>query len=184
MAMRRAQHLGVAACVCGLMFLLAGIVSCSGSQAQREPVVASQPVAEPPAETVPEQEDVTAEEPAPAATTTAPSAPETAAVVPPATSQSAELPPPIPDYLKVLELYDDNEPAYVNVQITSERRLQIDTRNVRLMRIDRQRLPMNTRQSIVLRLDGQGIEWTARSKTEEFERSINGDWSPSRRRKP
>ena len=143
--------------------------------AQREPVATQPTAAEPPVASVPQQDDLTQEQPT---TTTAPSSQPAAAVVPPATTQPAEAPPPIPDYLKVLELYDDTEPAYVEISITSPRRMVIETRNVRKIHIDRKRLPMNTRHNIILRLDGQGIEWTAKSKTEEFERSINGDWSP------
>ena len=93
-------------------------------------------------------------------------------------------PPDLPDYITVLERFQTDEPARVELAITSPERLVIDTQNVRRLRVDRQRLPMNTRRSIVLRLDGQGIEWTADSDVSEFERSVNGEWTPARKRSP
>lgn len=89
-------------------------------------------------------------------------------------------PPALPSYVRVLERFDPQEPARVHVEISSARRLVIETDNVQRLRIDRARLPMATHRSIVLRLDGQGIEWTPRSTVREFQRSPNGVWSAVR----
>jgi hypothetical protein len=92
--------------------------------------------------------------------------------------------PELPEYIRVMERFRADEPADVQVEITSPTRLVIRTRNVRKLWIDRDRLPMETGQSLVLQLDGQGIEWTARSKVRQFERSANGDWSGTRPEPP
>lgn len=60
----------------------------------------------------------------------------------------------------------------------------IETRNVQRLHIDRDTSPLDRNRSVALILDGQGLEWLARSKVVEFERSPNGVWMPVKPRKP
>ncbi len=98
----------------------------------------------------------------------------------PATSQPAIQPatPELPEYLEVLRRFDTDRPARVQVLDTAERRLVLDTHNVRRIRIDRATAPVRPDRSVALILDGQGIEWVANSKTTLFERTRNGEWLP------
>ena len=89
-----------------------------------------------------------------------------------------EAPPPLPHYIRVLERFDNTEPAQVQYELVPPRRLLIETRNVSRLRILRNELPLAIHRSIVLRLDDQGIEWTRSSTATVFERSVNGVWSP------
>lgn len=98
-------------------------------------------------------------------------------------------PPPaaaeqLPSYIQVVERIRASEPVQVHVDTSSPQRLVIETRNVRRLRIDREHAPLALNRSVVLRLDGQGIEWTADSRTHEFERSTNGEWEALHERKP
>lgn len=115
------------------------------------------------------------------------SRPTTTTAPPPATAQtptSSQPPetrpqePQPPKYLTVLDKYRRGEPITLNVQDGPGRRLSIDTRNVRRLRIDRDNLPFDGRRTIILQLDGQGFEWLARSGVEVFERSDVGEWRP------
>ena len=72
----------------------------------------------------------------------------------------------------------------VETQREADRRLVIETRNVRRLRIDRQRAELSQRRSVALQIDGQGLEWLARSQVSEFERSVNGEWKPVKPVKP
>jgi len=101
---------------------------------------------------------------------------------PVATSQFAE--PELPEYLTILAPIRSDTPARARVLQCGDQRLVIETRNVHRVRIDRDRLPLNPRRSIALVLDGQSLEWLARSKVEEFERSPNGVWVPVNPAKP
>ena len=108
----------------------------------------------------------------------------------PATSQPAPAEPELPEYLTIVERFDPQERATAEARIAPGNRLVIETRNVRRLRVDRGKVPLNLRRSIALELDTQGIEWLARSTAEEFERSVNGEWTavkpeqPGKPRKP
>jgi hypothetical protein len=106
-------------------------------------------------------------------TATAPQAPTQ-----PAASQPAAAEPELPDYVTIRERYNPLARATVEVRPEPGNRLSIDTHNVRRLRIDHDRVPLNRRRSISLQLDGQGLEWLSSSKVEEFERSVNGVWTP------
>ena len=119
----------------------------------------------------------------PTTTTTAPQAPTQptttqATATQPATSQPVAAEPELPDYLTIVERYNPQQRATVEVHTEPGNRLSIDTHNVRRLHIDRDRIPLNVRRSISLQLDGQGLEWMSGSKVEDFERSINGVWLP------
>ncbi|MBU0638766.1 MAG: hypothetical protein KKB50_07875 [Planctomycetes bacterium] len=90
----------------------------------------------------------------------------------------------IPDYVTVLERFQRGDPVTVHAQTTAPVRLVIETENVRRLRIDRRLLKLDRNGSIVLRLDGQGIEWTPRWQTVEFERSPSGAWTPVKKIEP
>lgn len=102
------------------------------------------------------------------------------------TAPSGEAPavPPIeaesPPYLTVTGVFVSDEPPRVREVRRAGQRLELDTYNVRRLRIDRAQLEANRRQSITLVLDGQGMEWHAASPIDEFERSRNGVWGPVR----
>jgi hypothetical protein len=121
-----------------------------------------------------------------AAVTTRPAevrpAPQPAPVRP--APQPAEPQPPIPEYLTIVRRYDPGAAAQVQVTTVAGHRLVIETRNVQCLHIDRDTSPLDRSRSIALVLDGQGIEWLARSKVVEFERSPNGVWMPVKPRKP
>ncbi|MEW6252188.1 MAG: hypothetical protein AB1716_16235 [Planctomycetota bacterium] len=92
------------------------------------------------------------------------------------------IPPAIesPEYVTVLERYDDAVPARVAARVEPGNRLVLDTQNVRRIHIDRPRSGTDIDQSVSLQLDGQGIEWLAHSEVREFARSPNGIWSAVR----
>jgi hypothetical protein len=96
----------------------------------------------------------------------------------PATTQPEEAEPETPDYLTILDRFNSRERASASARVEPGNRLVIDTRNVRRLRIERRELPLDARRTIVLQLDGQGIEWLAKSRVVEFERSPNGEWMP------
>jgi hypothetical protein len=79
----------------------------------------------------------------------------------------------------VLGRFDDRRPADLTIIEAAGRRLALDTRNVRRLRITRAQLPLERDRSLVLILDGQGIEWRADSTVEEFERAETGAWLPA-----
>ena len=167
--MSRAVQMRSAALAVGLMLVLAWVVCCDSSRPSSQPAAP----------------DNGAELPKGAATSApASSSPAADAGAQPPHADDADQQPKLPDYLKIVERHDASEPGHVDFRITSRRRLEIETRNVRRLRIERSLLPMDTDGSIVLRLDGQGIEWTARSTTVEFERSANGAWTPVREQEP
>lgn len=101
-----------------------------------------------------------------------------------APSDEAPAVPPIeaerPPYLTVTGVFVSDEPPRVREVRRAGRRLELDTYNVRRLRIDRAQLEADRRQSITLILDGQGMEWHAASPIDEFERSRNGVWGPVR----
>jgi hypothetical protein len=95
----------------------------------------------------------------------------------PAATQPAEVEPELPEYLTIVSRFDPHERATAAARIAPGNRLVIETRNVKRLRVDRDKVPLNLRRSIALELDTQGIEWLARSTAEEFERSVNGEWT-------
>jgi hypothetical protein len=99
---------------------------------------------------------------------------------PPPTPPETPEPPKTPDYVTVLERFDERAPVQVQVQPARGNRLAIDTQNVKRMRLARERLPIDGRRTVALQLDTQGIEWLANSPVVEFERSTNGAWTPVR----
>lgn len=122
---------------------------------------------------------VPATQPASAATTTTapPVAPDGATGhqdVPPPDSSEPEL----PSYVTVIERYESGKPARLTAATPGGRRLTLDTRNVRRIRIDRDDVPMAGKGSVALALDGQVFEWVANSQVAVFERSENGVWRP------
>jgi hypothetical protein len=115
------------------------------------------------------------EKPTTSAPTTAPATQPAASQ--PATTQPAQVEPELPEYLTIVARSDPQERATAEARIEAGNRLVIQTRNVRRLRLDRDKVPLNLRRSIALELDTQGIEWLARSTAEEFERSVNGEWT-------
>jgi len=117
--------------------------------------------------------------PTASAPTAQPPASQPAATQPTApASQPSAAGPELPEYLTIVERFKPAERAAAQVTTETGNRLVIDTRNVRRLRIDRDRVPLNQRRSIALLLDGQGLEWLPHSKVVEFERSVNGGWTP------
>jgi hypothetical protein len=98
----------------------------------------------------------------------------------PATSQPVAAEPEIPDYVTIVQRYNPQQRATVEVRPEPGNRLSIDTHNVRRLHIDHNRVPLNLRRSISLQLDGQGLEWLSSSTVSDFERSTNGVWAPAK----
>jgi hypothetical protein len=164
--------------------LLAALVSCQnpsrgGSAPSPQPPPAAPPAPGTATQPAPASQPAPTP-PSPQVATSAPAEPPASPHAPGPEAQTQEL----PDYIEVLERYHPAEAARVSVQLDSPRRLIIDTQNVRRLRIDRNKLPLSKRGHIILRLDEQGIEWRAGSSTDEFERSVNGDWTPVKQRQP
>lgn len=86
--------------------------------------------------------------------------------------------PQLPKYLTILRRTEPSAETNVTVRVAEGRRLELETRNVERLHIDRRNLPLDTRRSIILVLDGQPLEWLVGSPVVEFERSTNGVWSP------
>lgn len=83
---------------------------------------------------------------------------------------------PLPDFIEVIERFNDTQPSRTQAWPTPPSRLVIDTENVKRMRIHREKLKLVRDRSIALFLDQQGIEWTTRVETLELERSPTGAW--------
>ncbi len=96
--------------------------------------------------------------------------------------EPAPKPPPVPPFLAIVEKTKPRREARVHVTVTQPRKLDIDTRNVRRLRLTRRRLPLARNRSIVLRIDGKGIEWTPDVVAVELERSRSGEWRVVRTR--
>jgi hypothetical protein len=90
--------------------------------------------------------------------------------------------PVLPRYLEIVEETDPIQRASIEVTLTPPRKLELDTRNVKLLRLTRDGLPLTRSRSIVLQIDGQGIEWTPKYMAVELERSPAGEWTVVRRR--
>jgi len=111
------------------------------------------------------------------ATAAKPDAPD-AAEAKPGTTESEAAEPELPGYLTIIDRYEPNKPARLTAATPGGRRLTLDTRNVRRVRIDREDVPLTGKGSIALTLDGQVFEWMANSQVAVFERSDNGIWRP------
>lgn len=84
--------------------------------------------------------------------------------------------PEPPSYVAVVDQYEAGRPGRVRAAITAPNKLELETRNVKRLRITREGLPLPRDRSIVLRIDGQGIEWTRDYLAVELERSPAGVW--------
>ena len=101
---------------------------------------------------------------------------------------SAEKPPHepeprLPRYLRILERFDNTVQSKVRVRLEPPAKLEIQTDNVKRLRITRIGLPLMRGRSTVLRIDEQVFEWTRRSDVVELERSPNGVWTSVKLRK-
>jgi type IV secretory pathway VirB10-like protein len=90
--------------------------------------------------------------------------------------------PTTPRYLAIVEQVRPDQDATVRPTIVSPTKLELETDNVKRLRITREGLPLARNRSIVLRIDGQGIEWTPNYLAVELERSSAGIWEVVRRR--
>lgn len=154
------------------VFGLALLVGCEGPSHGRRPIT-SAPAVEQQTDT-----DTTTEQPEQKDNTSQPEESSIRTTPPRESSTPPPTQPELPDYVHILERFHASEPIQLQAEIAAPHRLVIETRNVRRIRIDRHKLPMSRHRSIILRLDGQGIEWTPKSTTTIFERSINGVWMP------
>lgn len=102
----------------------------------------------------------------------------------PATTQPAAAEKEPPRYITIIARFEPQQRAVVEAQREDGNRLVIETRNVRRLRIDRAQAELNLRRSVALQIDGQGLEWLAKSEVTEFERSVNGEWTPVKPAKP
>lgn len=85
-----------------------------------------------------------------------------------------------PEYLALLERQRAGEPKFARWS-RSGNNLDIETKNVQRLRLDRRELGVPNRVSVALTLDGQGIEWTGRYPVIEFELAETGAWKPVRK---
>jgi hypothetical protein len=90
--------------------------------------------------------------------------------------------PRTPRYLAIVEQIHSDREASVRATIRSPTKLELETDNVKRLRITREGLPLVQNRSIVLRIDGQGIEWTRHYTAVELERSSAGTWTVADRR--
>jgi hypothetical protein len=97
--------------------------------------------------------------------------PEFPETVPPTTPDDT-----FPAGVTVLEEERPGVTTSVKVQVDDGRRVIMQTRNVKRMRVHRQGIGVTTARSAVLRIDDQGIEWTRDAEVVELERSRNGEW--------
>jgi hypothetical protein len=101
----------------------------------------------------------------------------------PSAAKTVEPEPRLPDYLKILERFDDRARVEVHVRLEPPVKLEIQTDNVKRLRITRVGLPLVRGRSTVLRIDEQVFEWPQRSEVVELERSPNGVWMSVKLRK-
>ena len=84
--------------------------------------------------------------------------------------------PELPRYVAVVDQYEAGQPGIVRANVVQPRKLELETTNVRKLRITREGLPLARDRSIALHIDGQGIEWTREYVAVELERSPAGVW--------
>ncbi|MCG3128913.1 MAG: hypothetical protein CHACPFDD_03809 [Phycisphaerae bacterium] len=112
------------------------------------------------------------------------SAPATSARSAPATAPAPREPlheprfpkPELPEYITLLVPTPAPRKTDVRVNVVPPARLEIETENVRRLRIDRRKLPFPPGRSVALQIDGQAFELTSRSGSVDFERSATGEW--------
>jgi hypothetical protein len=92
--------------------------------------------------------------------------------------------PRTPRYLAIVEQIHADREASIRSTVRSPTKLELETDNVKRLRITREGLPLLQNSSIVLRIDGQGIEWTRHYTAVELERSPAGTWTVTDRRPP
>jgi hypothetical protein len=92
--------------------------------------------------------------------------------------------PRLPSYLRVLERFDNTVRANVRARLEPPTKLEIQTDNVKRLRLTRIGLPLMRGRSTVLRIDEQVFEWPQRSDVVELERSPNGVWMSVKLRRP
>jgi hypothetical protein len=90
--------------------------------------------------------------------------------------------PRTPPYLAIVEQVHADRDARIQATISPPTKLELETDNIKRLRITRERLPLAQNRSIVLRIDGQGIEWTRHYIAVELERSTAGTWTVVDRR--
>jgi cytoskeletal protein RodZ len=90
--------------------------------------------------------------------------------------------PELPRYLEIIEEIDPAREPSIEATVAPPQKLELNTRNVKLLRLTREGLPLTRNRSIVLQIDGQGIEWTPKYVAVELERSPAGAWTVVRRR--
>lgn len=101
----------------------------------------------------------------------------------PPAAKTVEPEPRLPKYLKILERFDDRARVDVRVRLEPPAKLEIQTDNVKRLRITRIGLPLMRGRSTVLRIDEQVFEWPQSSEVVELERSPNGVWMSVKLRK-
>jgi hypothetical protein len=90
--------------------------------------------------------------------------------------------PGIPRFISITEEIEPQRLSSVDVAVLPPRKLELNTENIKRLRLTREGLPLAKNSSIVLRIDGQGIEWTPRYIAVELERSPTGLWTVIGRR--
>lgn len=90
--------------------------------------------------------------------------------------------PRTPRYLEIVDEIRADGVGTVRATVTLPSKLELETDNVKRLRITREGLPLATGRSIVVRIDGQGIEWTRQYTAVELERSSAGTWTVVGRR--
>jgi hypothetical protein len=85
-------------------------------------------------------------------------------------------------WLIIEEIEKAGQPASAVGTVVGPRKLAVETKNVRALRIDLPRAGMPSSRSIVLRIDHQVIEITGRyGSVARFERSLQGFWYARRK---
>lgn len=84
-------------------------------------------------------------------------------------------------WLVIEQIEKEDQPASAVGTVAGPRKLIVDTKNVRLIRIELAKAGVPTRRSVILRIDDQAIEITGRyGPVARFERSRQGRWYASR----
>ncbi len=138
----------------------------------------------------------------PAAVTTAPAAgepsskpasqPATKPATRPASTYISKPPYPVnlyvlspeeqqPGWLTIVQLFDDKTPATCTGLFPEQNEINVDTANVRELRLHIGYLPLGERKRIVLHIDGQAIELARKHRSfVVLKRSETGRWDPLR----
>lgn len=97
-------------------------------------------------------------------------------------STPERLEPDPPHYVAVMDRYEPDAPSRVHVKVVRPAKLELQTENVKRLRITREGLPLPRDRSVILRIDDQGIEWTSGYIAIELERSSVGVWEVTQRK--